>query len=119
MLRAIALCLLLLPTSACASMVDTSRIPQDWPKLQVLIREVSDGEVLTRCFKYVSPLGKVLLSVPMACAEVSFLTKTCVIYITKDAAPEVLEHEMDHCRGGDHPGESTLRDAWSLYKARP
>lgn len=107
--RVLIFALLVLPTQACAS-INYGSAPQDWPKLKIEVREVSQLEVIRRCSKY-SPL-----SVPLACAEVHFRTVTCVIWITKGAQKWVMDHEVGHCWGNDHHGESTLRDAWADFK---
>jgi hypothetical protein len=39
-----------------------------------------------------------------------------MIYLTRGDT-YMLEHEQAHCRGYDHPGESTMRDAWARWKA--
>lgn len=105
-----AILIFLIATSACAS-IDPQSGPKDWPSLRLDIREVSQIEVIKRCAKYSGPL-----SIPLACAEVNFRTVTCVVWITKDAHPYVMAHELAHCGGADHYGETTLKDAWAQYK---
>ncbi len=101
--------MLLLLLSACSS-IDYKSAPTDWPKLKVDVREVSEVEIAKRCRKYAA--------LPIACAEVFFQTYTCVIWIAPGAAQWVKDHEMAHCWGYSHVGETTLADAWAAWKGR-
>lgn len=96
--------------AGCAS-IDPQSAPRDWPRLTIDVRKVSYLEVLKRCSKY--------SVAPLACAEIHFRTMTCYVWVTPDAPRWVLDHELGHCHGADHFGESTLRDAWASYKAKP
>ena len=54
-----------------------------------------------------------------ACAVVSITNRTCVIYYkTRSIDKYVLEHEMNHCRGWFHLGnsKSAYRRPWVDYK---
>lgn len=91
---------------------------KDWPKLTIRDNVVSGWQVQRHCYQYV-PLALKLLGVfPMACAEINFDARTCDIWRAYDASPEMIEHEQIHCAGGQHPGDTTLTDAWTAYKAR-
>lgn len=79
--------------------------PRDWPVLKQSVIYTQDAPRI--CAKY-APLS-------IACAEVNFIRRTCVIYTSVDWK-HVLEHERQHCEGYDHHGESTLRDLWARYK---
>lgn len=98
-----------LASAACAS-IDPQSAPRDWPELTIDVRKVSYLEVLKRCSKY-SPA-------PIACAEIHFRTLTCVVWVTPEAPKWVMAHEMGHCSGADHYGETTLRDSWLAYRRR-
>ena len=102
-----ALMLLALLLSGCTTIEHGSE-PKDWPRLSIDVRKVSYVEVLKRCSKY-NPA-------PIACAEIYFRTMTCVVWVTPDVPRYVMDHELGHCNGADHFGESTLRDAWAAYK---
>lgn len=100
----------------CAT-VDSHTAPSDWPTLTVRDNVVSGAQVIRRCYKYVPTWAKLLGTFPMACAEINFAALTCDIWRAHDASPEMLEHELIHCAGGQHPGDTTLADAWMQYKA--
>lgn len=54
-----------------------------------------------------------------ACAVVDITNRVCTIYYaTKSIDAYVLEHEMNHCRGWFHRGESKhdYRNPWVDYK---
>lgn len=103
--------------SGCATLIDEHTAPRDWPTLTVKDNVVSGFEVIGRCYKYQQTYMKLLGSIPFACAEINFAELTCNIYRAYDASPEILEHEQIHCRGGQHPGDTTLEDAWRAFKA--
>lgn len=105
--------------TGCASMISSNPPPADWPKLAVSIHRVSLYEVAKRCGKYLTPSGRLLgLGLVGGCAEVNFAHVRCDIWVPHDVDPGVLEHEMDHCFGKDHPGDTTLRNAWLAWSTR-
>src|SRR5688572_2738635 len=109
--------MLALLLSGCGSMISNNPPPPDWPKLAISVHRVSFYEVLKRCSKYLTPVNRVMgLGLVGGCAEINFAHVRCDIWIPHDADPLVLEHEMDHCAGKNHPGESTLTDAWEQWK---
>lgn len=104
--------------AGCSTIDQHTEPPADWPDLMPIEHRVSPGEVLTRCYRYVSWPLRLLGSVPFGCAELNFTDHTCTVWYPDDAAGEhVRRHELLHCAGYDHPGESTLRDAWRAYVA--
>ena len=115
-MRALMFALLL---SGCGSFISTNPPPPDWPKLAVSVHRVSFYEVLKRCSKYLTPVNRVMgLGLVGGCAEINFGAVRCDIWIPHDADSMVLEHEMDHCFGKDHPGESTLKEALIAWRRR-
>ena len=68
-----------------------------------------------RCAKYV-PFGLF----PEACAEFYFDRGECHVWYSRQFPPlqYVKEHERLHCRGYDHPGETTLKDILVRYRAQ-
>lgn len=108
--------ILLLALTGCAT-VETHTAPRDWPQLTVRDNVVSGFEVVRHCYQYVPTWAKLLGSFPMACAEINFAALTCDIWRAHDATPDMIEHEQIHCRGGQHPGDTTLSDAWANYAA--
>ena len=93
----------------CAT-IDMSRPPPaDWPKLEVEIIKTTLDEAKRQC--------KGVKLIVFGCAKVFFDEGVCRIYLgTEDKS--VYEHELLHCKGYDHPGESTMRDAWAKWTFR-
>lgn len=86
--------------------------PEGWPKLQVTVIKTGFAQVQAACGSN-AVIG--LLAPYFACATVNLSAGTCVIHTMTDD-PYVMEHEMEHCAGRDHIGDSTLReyhDRWS------
>lgn len=54
----------------------------------------------------------------LACTIPDFRAGVCNIYLLSTAA-WLIEHETAHCRGYDHPGETTIRDMWLEFKKQP
>lgn len=105
----------LLLLSGCAMVpttttIDASRAPPaGWPNLTVTVIHTTESDVARRCSatKMIEAWG---------CTLPQFQTGRCFILIAKEDS-SVLEHEKMHCLGYDHPGESTMRDAWAKWKA--
>ncbi len=86
--------------------------PVDFPKLSIVVHQVSHTEMLERC--------QDALWKPLACAETNFKNMVCDIWYSDDVPPTkaIIDHEELHCKGYDHVGESSIRDAWEKYKQR-
>lgn len=98
--------------SACASTIDYSNPPSpDFPRLNIIERITVENELKLHCSP--PPPGKVLLG----CAEPDFTDGECFIWYYDTPAEWVKKHEHAHCRGYDHPGESTIHDDWKRWKA--
>lgn len=104
-----ALCIL----HGCAMLIDEQSAPADWPTLTVREHRVGITELRAHC-----GTGPLLLSLglPSQCARIHFEQRTCDVYLIYDADELAREHELGHCAGKDHPGESNLRDAWAAYR---
>jgi hypothetical protein len=91
---------------------------KDFPKLSVNVKEISKEEINKKCDKH-KPFSK-RKSETLACSEISFVKKSCNVFVTKDVENWVLEHELAHCEGGDHDGvlEKSLKEYndWLLKK---
>ncbi len=110
--------LALLLLTGCGSLISHNPPPSDWPQLRVVIHKGTQMQVQKKCVKYLSPFNAVMsLGLVGGCAEVNFRQKRCDIWVPHDVSQEVLDHEMEHCKGKDHPTESTMKDAWERYKA--
>ncbi len=104
-------------TGGCATMIDEHQAaPKDWPLLTIIEREVGPIDLQRACYKYVPLSTKLLGGFAMACAEIRFDLGTCTIYRVYDTDEGVMAHEHAHCRGGQHPGDTTLSDAWRAYQ---
>lgn len=103
---------LLLMFSGCAS-IDRERMPPaDWPQLNIVVNRVNFFQMQEKC--QISTAALVLFGHHCyGLAEADFCTKTCTVTI---AAESWLDHEKAHCVGYDHPGASTMSDAWETYK---
>lgn len=83
--------------------------PADWPQLKIEEHYADEATVKKMCAldKYAIILG---------CAHPEFDLGKCVIWYENGAGDWVKKHEHAHCRGYDHPGSTTMRDAWERYK---
>lgn len=104
----LALLLLLLP--ACPTIDKSVPHPADFPTLEPRIRYVGYIEMQRKCG---IPLLASLFVQCLGLAEPDFCTKTCNVTLLSDA---VREHELWHCKGYDHPGETHMKDLWAAYK---
>ena len=75
-----------------------------WPILSVQYHELGFWEVQSKCWEHIPTMYKLLGGVAMACAEVNFDAGTCDIYHLRNPSKTDIEHELSHCRGGDHGG---------------
>jgi hypothetical protein len=98
----------------CASIDEHNRVP-GWPELRVVQHYVSDEALRSRCSKYVA-FGML----PEACSEFDFARGECNVWFSRDYPPAgfVVRHELAHCHGYDHPGETNLRDILARWQAQ-
>ena len=92
--------------------------PTDWPRLEVREHRLSNWALLKQCYSSVSLPMKLLGGVAFACAWINLRSMTCDVYVHEDAGqdePSYL-HELEHCAGKDHYGDSTLADLWAGWK---
>lgn len=111
-MRTILLALLLSGCSTIHTYVD------GWPQdMKVTHRYVSFGDVMDTCYKYLTTLDKLMLGVPLACAEIDLGKNTCDITMMETPGEYILEHEEAHCKGGDHDGIlQGLFDNWKTSR---
>ena len=102
--------------SACSTLDLFNPPDTDFPKLEVREHAYQDHyDTVIACraiyqkYKMSPPFGLV------ACAEWSFDKNTCDIYYEK-GDEYFRQHELGHCKGYDHPGDTTIRDEWNLYR---
>ena len=107
------LLLALLAPLGCTT-IDMTHKVAGWPELQVVQHYVPDDEIRARCSKY-APWG----FTPEACSEFNFVAKRCDVWFSSDYPPQpyIVRHELLHCRGYDHPGDSELADILARYNA--
>ena len=92
--------------------------PADFPQLKVVVHRVKVGELFEKCYPSLSTLVKALGGIPEGCAWLHWDTGICNIYVRGDFPDQrILEHEVLHCEGRDHPGSSTIADGWAAWKA--
>lgn len=102
--------------AGCTVMDQHSAPPSDWPALVVHEHAVSCTAMVAKCYQYLSLPMKLMGGLPLGCAEIRFDQGRCDIYTCWMSPADVLAHERLHCRGYDHIGDSTLRDAFQHYK---
>lgn len=87
----------------------------DWPQnVKVNHSIVEYSQVFDTCYKYLTTFDKLMLAFPLACAEIDLDKNTCTITRTEDAFKFVVEHEEEHCKGGDHDG--ILQEYYNNWK---
>lgn len=86
-----------------------------WPELKLVEHYVPDQVMRARCSKYMA-FG----FLAEACSEFYFDRGECHVWYSADYRPPqfVVEHERLHCKGYDHPGETTLRTILTRYEAQ-
>jgi hypothetical protein len=85
--------------------------PADWPELKVQIHYVAQDQILDICKGVKFKFG----DIPKGCTRLLFTQRICNVFLV-DHDPELLKHEVGHCSGYDHPGDSRMRDIWTQYK---
>ena len=109
---------LILLTAACATTTytDTTKFGAPiagWPELTVVEHHLSDAEMRAAC-AMVMPSGPE----PAGCAYVHLDTARCDVYFGQSRATHALvrSHELKHCAGRDHVGDSRLYDLWRKWQ---
>ena len=108
MRRALALALLL---CSCTT-IDAGNRVNSWPELKVRVHEVEGWELHQHCASTVS-----VFDMALGCAWIDLNARTCDIYISSPPQDFVLQHELAHCAGMEHPGEDTLHKMYANWKA--
>lgn len=70
------------------------------------------------CYAAVPFWMKLLGGVSTACAWVDLSKMQCHVYVHEqsDENDPLYVHELEHCEGKDHFGDSTLADHWENWK---
>lgn len=97
---------------ASCSTIDYTRRVEGWPELRVEIRRVTPEEVRAACAKY-SPWHEI----PLACTEFYFAKGVARIWISGDEQ-WILDHEMGHVQGYDHPNSDVMQKMYDQWKSR-
>lgn len=74
------------------------------PKMDITVKEVDFLELQSQCYTYIPLWLKLLGALSFGCAIYNFNQNTCTIYVLPDS-DTALEHELEHCAGGDHNGQ--------------
>jgi hypothetical protein len=90
---------------------------KDWPELRVRVHENTSQQYISDlCTRDWSLVKKLLVWPIYACTYVDLQNRTCDVYIPGEAEGDIFEHELEHCRGGDHGG--TLQELLNTYNKR-
>lgn len=73
-----------------------------WPELKTVVHVVPDGQVYPSCSSLLSWWQKAIITLPLACSKISLDKGTCDIYVGETSTESTLQHELEHCKGGDH-----------------
>ncbi|HEX5129602.1 MAG TPA: helix-turn-helix domain-containing protein [Usitatibacter sp.] len=90
--------------------------PADWPLLKHVEVRAKPVELIEACYAGVPAWQRVLGTVSLACAWINFENMTCTTFNEVDDHGPVYEHELEHCAGRDHYGDSSLADYWERHK---
>lgn len=104
------LCLLAIILGGCTSI---EKRVEGWPQDMVIRvhKNTPFMDIQRICWQGMPTWRKLLLSVCPTAAYVNLNTNTCDIYVLDDSEP--TEHELEHCKGGDHDGAlQRYYDAW-------
>ena len=87
---------------------------EGFPELQITVHESYLLEINQKCYKAMTGLQKLSGSIYLGCSVIDFKNKTCDIYIAKNSPEFIVNHELAHCKGGDHANHflSNAYDAW-------
>jgi len=87
---------------------------EGWPDLKITVHESHLLEINQKCWKYLSTIQKLLGSVVFGCSIIDLDQKTCDIYLAANSPELIMNHELAHCKGGDHPDGSLDKfyDEW-------
>lgn len=84
----------------------------NFPTLNTKVILMSKEEMLKHCDQ--SPIRE-HLGETLACAKINFKEETCIIHITENHERWVLDHELAHCKGGDHD-DGSMEKNLALWK---
>jgi hypothetical protein len=85
-----------------------------WPQLETTVHDSNLLEINQKCWRYLPTIDKLLGFVAFGCTLFNFDKKTCDIYLVPDSPQYIVNHELAHCKGGDHP-DHTLDKAYDQW----
>ena len=85
---------------------------ENMPKLDITVNEVGFFELQRQCYTYIPLWLKLLGAVSFGCAIIDFNKNSCTVYVMPNHT-SALEHELEHCAGGDHNNQ--LREYYNNY----
>lgn len=100
--------------AGCATRIE--RQVEGWPTERIKVRvheNVGFLKVQQLCWGYVPLWRKMLGHISSQCTVVNLDALTCDVYTIEDPA---IEHEFEHCRGGDHDG--TLQRVFNIWQSK-
>ena len=112
--------LLILLVILCSSCTSIETRVAGWPQdMKITVHKNTPWlDIQKICWQGMPTWRKVLLSVCPTAAYVNLNTNTCDIFVLGDEDP--TEHELDHCKGGDHDGAlQRYYDNWKKNDRTP
>lgn len=85
-----------------------------WPQLTEDVKYLNYSELHQKCGPH-KPKGKEQAKI-FGCSEINLINKTCTIFLPANYEQWALDHEKEHCKGGDH--DNILQDyynKWIIY----
>ncbi len=87
---------------------------KNWPTLIESIEYLNYSDLHQKCGQQ-KPKGKENAKI-YGCSEINLAKKTCTIFLPTNYESWALEHEREHCKGGDHEGLlQDYYDKWIIY----
>ncbi len=87
---------------------------QNWPTLTESIEYLNYSDLYQKCGQY-KQNSKEKAKI-YGCSEINLAKKTCTIFLPTNYESWALEHEKEHCKGGDHEGLlQDYYDKWTIY----
>jgi hypothetical protein len=94
---------------------------EGFPELKTTVHESYLLEMNQKCYANLTWLQKLSGSIALGCTVIDFKNKTCDVYIGHNSPDFIINHELAHCKGGDHADHSISDDydAWLDFTQTP
>jgi hypothetical protein len=87
---------------------------EDWPELKITFHESYLLEINQKCRPFLTTFEKLMGSLVFGCTIYDLDKKNCDIYIAPNTPDFITQHELAHCKGGDHP-DGKLEKRYKLW----